>query len=31
MWPEFGETEFLQALSEFEGRERRFGRVPAAS
>jgi undecaprenyl diphosphate synthase len=29
MWPEFSEQEFLQALSEFEGRERRFGRVPA--
>ena len=30
MWPEFGEKEFLHALSEFEGRERRFGRVAAS-
>src|SRR5689334_18536731 len=29
MWPEFTETEFLAALGEFEGRERRFGAVTA--
>ncbi len=29
MWPDFGETEFLAALAEFEARERRFGGVPA--
>jgi undecaprenyl diphosphate synthase len=29
MWPEFSEKEFLNALSEFELRERRFGGVPA--
>jgi len=29
MWPEFGERELLQCIREFEGRERRFGRVPA--
>jgi undecaprenyl diphosphate synthase len=28
MWPDFGENDLLQAISEFEGRERRFGRVP---
>lgn len=28
MWPDFGERELLQAIREFEGRERRFGRVP---
>jgi len=31
MWPEFTEEEFLAALSEFGGRERRFGAVPAAA
>jgi len=31
MWPEFSEKEFLLALSEFDARERRFGRVPAAA
>jgi len=25
MWPDFGETEYLQALSSFQSRERRFG------
>jgi len=25
MWPDFGETEYLQALSSFQIRERRFG------
>lgn len=29
MWPEFSEKEFLTALSEFGGRERRFGAVAA--
>lgn len=29
MWPEFNEAEFLHALREFAGRERRFGGVPA--
>jgi undecaprenyl diphosphate synthase len=29
MWPEFAEEEFLAALGDFEGRERRFGAVPA--
>jgi undecaprenyl diphosphate synthase len=28
MWPDFGETDLLRAISEFETRERRFGRVP---
>jgi len=28
MWPEFTEREFLDALSEFDMRERRFGAVP---
>lgn len=27
LWPDFGEHDFLSALQEFEGRERRFGRV----
>jgi ditrans,polycis-polyprenyl diphosphate synthase len=25
MWPDFGEAEYLQALSSFQNRERRFG------
>jgi undecaprenyl diphosphate synthase len=29
MWPEFGESELLEALRVFESRERRFGGVPA--
>ena len=29
MWPEFGEGDLLQAIEDFKGRERRFGRVPA--
>jgi undecaprenyl pyrophosphate synthase len=29
MWPEFTEKEFLDALNEFGGRERRFGGVRA--
>ncbi|HUS23864.1 MAG TPA: polyprenyl diphosphate synthase [Candidatus Binatia bacterium] len=28
LWPEFGEPEFVQALTWYAGRERRFGRVP---
>jgi len=28
MWPDFSEKELAQALREFEGRERRFGRIP---
>jgi undecaprenyl diphosphate synthase len=30
MWPEFSEAEFANALNEFAGRERRFGRVLSA-
>ena len=29
LWPDFGPEEFLNALREFAGRERRFGRVTA--
>jgi undecaprenyl pyrophosphate synthase len=29
MWPEFTESEFVAALGDFDGRERRFGGVPA--
>jgi undecaprenyl diphosphate synthase len=29
MWPEFSEHEFLSALGEFDGRERRFGGLAA--
>ncbi|MEX2179398.1 MAG: di-trans,poly-cis-decaprenylcistransferase [Gemmatimonadaceae bacterium] len=28
MWPDFGENELNRAIQEFEGRERRFGRIP---
>ena len=28
MWPDFGEEDLQRALREFEGRERRFGKVP---
>jgi undecaprenyl diphosphate synthase len=28
MWPDFGEGNLLQAIGEFEARERRFGRIP---
>ena len=28
MWPDFGEGDLVRAIEEFEGRERRFGRVP---
>ena len=28
MWPDFSEDDLARALREFEGRERRFGRVP---
>ncbi|HET7226611.1 MAG TPA: polyprenyl diphosphate synthase [Candidatus Eisenbacteria bacterium] len=30
MWPDFGDAELEQALTEFAQRERRFGRVPKA-
>ncbi|OAJ68332.1 polyprenyl diphosphate synthase [Gluconobacter cerinus] len=29
LWPDFGEAEFVQALSHFAGRQRRFGGRPA--
>jgi len=29
MWPDFGEEDLQRALREFEGRERRFGKVPS--
>ena len=29
MWPDFTESDLVRAVQEFEGRERRFGRVPA--
>jgi undecaprenyl diphosphate synthase len=28
MWPDFGEDDLVQAIGEFEARERRFGRIP---
>ena len=28
LWPDFGEAEFVSALSHYQGRERRFGRTP---
>jgi undecaprenyl diphosphate synthase len=28
MWPDFGEGNLLQAIDDFEARERRFGRIP---
>ena len=28
LWPDFGEAEFVAALSQYQGRERRFGRTP---
>ena len=31
MWPDFGEADLDEALSEFLSRERRFGRLPEAS
>lgn len=31
MWPEFGAPELADAIQEFNRRERRFGRVPAAA
>ena len=31
MWPDFGRGELRAAISEFHGRERRFGGVPAAA
>jgi len=30
LWPDFRERQFLQALAEYQGRERRFGRVIAS-
>jgi undecaprenyl diphosphate synthase len=27
LWPDFGREEFLAAIADFQGRERRFGRV----
>ena len=29
LWPDFTETEFLQAIEEFKGRDRRFGSLPS--
>ncbi|MCK5071772.1 MAG: isoprenyl transferase [Desulfocapsa sp.] len=29
MWPEFRENQFIQAISEYQGRERRFGKTSA--
>jgi len=29
LWPDFGKAEFLEILSAYRGRERRFGRIPA--
>ena len=31
MWPDFGRSELRAAISDFHGRERRFGTVPAAA
>ena len=28
LWPDFGEAEFVAALSHYQGRDRRFGRTP---
>jgi undecaprenyl diphosphate synthase len=28
LWPDFGEAEFIEALSHYQGRDRRFGRTP---
>jgi undecaprenyl pyrophosphate synthase len=30
MWPDFGAADLADAVREFQQRERRFGRVPAA-
>jgi len=30
LWPDFGEADFLEALEDFGGRERRFGKVSVA-
>jgi len=27
LWPDFGREQFLEILNEFQGRERRFGRI----
>ncbi len=29
MWPDFGESDLIQAIGEFEARDRRFGRIPS--
>jgi undecaprenyl diphosphate synthase len=29
LWPDFGERDFIEALAEYQGRERRFGRTSA--
>jgi undecaprenyl diphosphate synthase len=31
MWPDFGEQDLVQALDDFQGRERRFGLLPEAA
>ena len=31
LWPDYAEEDFMQALEEFSGRERRFGRVPVVA
>lgn len=31
LWPDFGRTEFIRALTEYQSRERRFGRVQASA
>jgi undecaprenyl diphosphate synthase len=31
MWPDFGEEDLVQALEDFQGRERRFGLLPEAA
>lgn len=28
LWPDFGKDEFISAIKEFQGRERRFGALP---
>jgi undecaprenyl diphosphate synthase len=31
MWPDFAETDLAEAVADFRGRDRRFGRVPAVA
>jgi undecaprenyl diphosphate synthase len=31
MWPDFGEEDLVQALEDFQSRERRFGLLPEAA